>query len=202
MADPRHEVITATKITSGSIDDGDMLEEMIEINQENTQKRVATVVADSRYGGIDDYLYCYDAGIKAHIPSLGETQRGTGRQKGIFPKEEFHYDPDADTYTCPAGHLLKRRMYNRKRNTYEYKASSVACAGCALREQCTRSKDGRTLKRHRRQDALDSMLATAGSREAKRDIRTRQHLSERSFALSTRYGYKRARWRRLWRMEI
>jgi len=25
---------------------------------------------------------------------------------------------------------------------------------------------------------------------------------ERSFALSTRYGYKRARWRRLWRVQI
>ncbi|MBN2323601.1 MAG: transposase, partial [Spirochaetes bacterium] len=138
----------------------------------------------------------------AHIPSLGETQRSTGRQKGIFPKEEFRYDPDADTYTCPAGQLLKRRMYNRKRHTYEYKASSEACSVCVFRGRCTRSKDGRTLKRHRRQEALDRMLAFAASREAKRDIRTRQHLSERSFARSTRYGYKRARWRRLWRMEI
>jgi transposase len=202
VVDPRHEVITATKITPGSIDDGDMLEEMIEINQENTQKRVETVVADSRYGIIDNYLYCHDAGIKAHIPSLGETQRGTGRQKGIFPKEEFHYDPDTDTYTCPAGQVLKRRMYNRKRNTYEYKASSKTCAQCSLRQECTRAKDGRSLKRHIRQDALDSMLATATSIQAKRDIKTRQHLAERSFARSTRYGYKRARWRRLRRMEI
>jgi len=46
------------------------------------------------------------------------------------------------------------------------------------------------------------MLTTAKSREAKRDIKTRQHLSERSFARSKRYGYKRARWRRIWRMEI
>jgi len=46
------------------------------------------------------------------------------------------------------------------------------------------------------------MLTYARGREAKRDIKTRQHLSERSFAQSKRYGYKRARWRRLWRMEI
>ena len=39
-------------------------------------------------------------------------------------------------------------------------------------------------------------------REARRDIKHRQDLSERSFAWSTRYGYKRARWRNLWRMEI
>jgi transposase len=202
VVDPRCEVITATKVTPGSVDDGEVLREMIEINQENTQNKVDTVVADSRYGSIENYLYCHDVGIKAHIPSLGETQRGTGSKKGIFPKEEFHYDPDTDTYRCPAGHVLKRRMYNKKRKTYEYKASSKACAGCVLKEQCTRSKNGRTLKRHMRQALLDSMLAAAGSGEAKRDIRTRQHLSERSFARSTRYGYKRARWRRLWRMEI
>ena len=46
------------------------------------------------------------------------------------------------------------------------------------------------------------MLKCASSRQAKRDIKTRQHLSERSFAQSKRYGYKRARWRRLWRVKI
>jgi len=46
------------------------------------------------------------------------------------------------------------------------------------------------------------MLSTSESRQAKRDIRKRQHLMERSFARSKRYGYQRARWRRLWRVQI
>jgi hypothetical protein len=46
------------------------------------------------------------------------------------------------------------------------------------------------------------MREHATSTQAKRDIKTRQHLSERSFGQSTRYGYKRAPWRRLWRMQI
>ena len=200
--DAEHEVITATKVTPGAIDEADMLEEMIESNEQNTQRKVKTVVADSRYGIIANYLYCHDVRIKAHIPSLGETQRGTGRKEGIFSKEEFRYNSEDDTYTCPGGHELKRRMYNSKRKTYEYKASSVTCAQCELRQRCTRAKDGRSVKRHMRQDALDTMLSSAKSGEAKRDIRTRQHLSERSFAQSKRYGYKRARWRRLWRMQI
>ena len=40
------------------------------------------------------------------------------------------------------------------------------------------------------------------SAESKKDIKTRQHLMERSFARAKRYGYKRARWRRLWRVQI
>ncbi|HOP48511.1 MAG TPA: hypothetical protein PK874_12695 [Desulfobacteraceae bacterium] len=46
------------------------------------------------------------------------------------------------------------------------------------------------------------MLEEAKGKSAKRDIKHRQDLSERSFAWSTRYGFKRAKWRRLWRMEI
>ena len=56
--------------------------------------------------------------------------------------------------------------------------------------------------RHARQDDIDLMLIQAISAESKRDIKTRQHLMERSFARSIRYGYKRARWRGLWRVQI
>ena len=65
-----------------------------------------------------------------------------------------------------------------------------------------RSKTGRTLKRHERQDELDLIVEHTKSKECKKDLKTRQHLSERSFARSTRYGFKRARWRSLWRVEI
>ena len=200
--DPKSEVITATKITPGSRDDGDLLKEMIDTHEENTQKSIDTVVADTKYGKIDNFLLCSDLGIKAHIPSIEETHSGSRRRKDIFPKEAFIYEPGNDTFTCPAGEVLRRRMYHKKRKHYEYKASSEVCAQCNLREQCTRSKDGRTVKRHIRQDELDRILKLSKTRQAKGDLRDRQHLSERSFARSTRYGYKRARWRRLWRMEI
>ena len=200
--DPKKEVITATKITPGSTDDGEALEQMLVEHEQNTQNSPDTLVADSRYGKIENYLLCHDLGIKAHMSSLEQSQRGSGRQKGIFPKEAFTYNPDNDTFTCPAGQVLRRRHYYKKRRHYEYKPSKGICAQCQLRENCTRSKHGRTLKRHARQDELEIMLKEAKSREAKRDIKTRQHLSERSFANSTRYGYKRARWRRLWRMQI
>ena len=200
--DAKHEVITATKITPGSVDDGHVLEEMIELHENNTEKRVETVVADSKYGTMDNFLLLHDSGVKAHIPSIEETHRGSGRRKGIFSKEVFSYDPHTDTFLCPAGQRLKRRSYYKKRKQFEYKASPETCLSCHLRDKCTRAKGGRTLKRHLRQDDLDKMLEEAKSRSSKQDLRERQHLSERSFAEATRYGFKRARWRGLWRMEI
>ena len=46
------------------------------------------------------------------------------------------------------------------------------------------------------------MRERAQSCGSKKDLRTRQHLMERSFARAVRFGFKRARWRRLWRVRI
>jgi len=200
--DPHGEVITATTITLGSHDEGDLLMEMVSCHERTTGVRVKTAVGDSKYGKIDNFLYCHELGIRLHAPSIEQTHRGSGRQEGIFSKEVFDYDPQTDTFTCPAGQILRRRNYHKDRRQYEYKAPAGICAQCHLRVRCTRATDGRTLKRHERQDELDTMLHLATSSKAQRDIKTRQHLAERSFAWSTRYGYKRTRWRRLWRVQI
>jgi transposase/uncharacterized protein (UPF0179 family) len=200
--DKKCEVITATEVTPGEVHEAHRLESLIDSHQNNTGRKVETAVADSKYGTIENYLACQDLGIKAHFNSLEETQKGTGTKKGIFPKETFRYDADNDIFICPAGQILKRRKYFKKRKHYEYIASASTCNRCQLRKKCTKAKSARTLKRHVRQNDLDFMLDQANSREAKKDIRTRQHLMERSFARGTRYGYKRARWRRLWRVQI
>jgi len=50
----------------------------------------------------------------------------------------------------------------------------------------------RSVQRHARKENLDEMLANTQSPSAKRDIKTRQHLMERSFARSVRYGSRNA----------
>jgi transposase/uncharacterized protein (UPF0179 family) len=200
--DKKCEVITATEVTPAEVHEAHRMQSLIDSHQQNTARKVETAVADSKYGTIENYLTCKDQGIKAHINCLEQTQKGTGTKKGIFPKEAFSFDADNDIFICPAGQILKKRKYFKKRKHYEYIASASTCNSCQLKEKCTKAKSGRTLKRHVRQDDLDFMLEQANNRESKKDIRTRQHLMERSYARSTRYGYKRARWRRLWRVQI
>lgn len=202
VVDEREEVITATAITPGCVDDGHVLKEMIETHEQNTEVKAQTVVGDSKYGSMDNFRLGHDLKIKAHIPAIEQTHRGSGKQKGIIPKEHFTYDPQTDTFLCPAGKVLKRRNYYKSRKHYEYKASPETCNQCELKGQCTRARDGRSLKRHERQDELDLMLEEAKSTNARRDIKARQHISERSFAQSTPLGLKRARWRGVWRMQI
>ena len=200
--DSKCEIITATEVTPGEVHEAHRMQALIDSHEKNTGAKVEAAVADSKYGTLDNYVSCHDRKIKAHIPSLEQTQKGSGRQKDIFSKGVFIYDYAKDVFICPAGQILKKRKYRKKRKHYEYAASKKTCNSCALKEKCTRSKTGRTLKRHLRQDDIDLTLTESISAESKKDIKTRQHLMERSFARGTRYGYKRARWRRLWRVQI
>lgn len=136
------------------------------------------------------------------MPDLKAAQNDKGRNKDIYGQDKFIYDHRTDTYICPAGVELKRKSMHKSRQSIDYAAATKECAKCLQKEQCTRNKSGRTIKRHFRQEDLDWMRGISATASAKRDIKTRQHLMERSFARGKRYGYDRCRWRGLWRVQI
>jgi transposase len=169
--DPAVEVITATEVTTGDVNEAHRMVSLIDTHQDNTGRKAETVVADSKYATIDNYISCYDRGLRAHIPDLKNKQEGKGSRRGIFSEARFQYERETDTYICPAGKKLKPKTLHKGRQSRDYGASKKDCERCTLRSQCTRNKSGRTVKRHLRQDELDEMRA-------------------------------RARWRRLWRVQI
>jgi transposase len=200
--DERSEVITAIETTTGNVNEAHEMIPLIESHRFNTGINADTVVADSKYGTIENFLACHDRGVEAHMPDLREISLKRTEKQNIFGEERFEYDPESDTYRCPAGHRLKPRSLHMTRQSRDYAAPKKICAACDLREQCTKNKSGRTIKRHLRQEDLDRMREASRSAKAKRDIKMRQHLMERSYARGTRYGFDRARWRGLWRVQI
>ncbi|TLN18712.1 hypothetical protein FDZ71_05660 [bacterium] len=200
--DGENEIITATGATAGDVNEAHLLLPLLRQHEATTGATVDTVVADSKYGTIDNFLACLDQGVKAHIPDLKGAAFKRSKKRGIFTDDQFVYDPDTDTYRCPAGNLLKRKSLHMQRESSDYGAPKKVCAVCELRDQCTKNKTGRTVKRHLRQNELDTMRQKSQSEEAKQDIKTRQHLMERSFANASRFGFDHARWRGLWRMHI
>lgn len=200
--DGKHEIITATDAAPGDVNEAHLMLPLLEKHEETTEIKAETVVADSKYGTIDNFLACNDQGIQAHIPDLRDVAIKRIAKSDIFLEDRFLYDPATDSYTCPAGVQLKPKSLHITRQSRDYAAPRKVCAACQLREQCTKNKSGRTIKRHLRQDVLERMRAISRSANARYDIKTRQHLMERSFAKSTRYGFDQARWRGLWRMRI
>jgi uncharacterized protein (UPF0179 family) len=200
--DGRSEIITATETTAGDVNEAHVMVPLLESHHANTGVMAETVVGDSKYGTIENYLACHDLGVEAHLPDLGEFSVKRAEKRKIFTEDRFEYDPPSDTYRCPAGNQLKPKSLHLGRQSRDYAAPKKICASCTLREQCTKNKSGRTIKRHLRQEELERMREASRSAKARRDIKTRQHLMERSFARGTPYGFDRARWRGRWRVQI
>jgi transposase len=203
VVDNAQGVITAHATTGGSLKEDRQLFGLVEQHQANTAMAVKTVVADTQYGTVENFLQCVDRGINPHMADMKAAQDGGKRRSQYFGEDQFIYDPATDTYRCPAGQLLKRRQKRANKGAYQYVAKAGTCDNCPLRSQCTEAKGGRRIQRFDRQSELDQARDRSRSRCACRDRQRRKHLLEGSFAdASNNHGFKRARWRGLWRQNI
>jgi transposase len=171
--DGKNEVITATDAASGDINEAHLMLPLLEKHEATTGIKADTVVADSKYGTIENFLACHDRGINAHMPDMGNANRKRIAKLNIFPDDWFQYDPQTDSYRCPAGNILKPKSLHIHRESRDYAAPKKVCAVCELRLQCTKNKSGRTIKRHLRQADLDMMREKSKSAESKQNIKTR-----------------------------
>lgn len=120
------------------------------------------------------------------------TKRGPG---GRFGKEAFSYDAATDVFVCPAGHRLTPRHRARDRHGRPYRVyRGASCAACARREECTKSKTGRVLRRYDGDDLKEAMRVVLAQPAARRAYGRRRAIVEPVFAeLRERQGLRRFR---------
>jgi len=75
---------------------------------------------------------CEQDGITAIVPRAA-TVNPKGKQ--YFSRDRFSYDPETDSWRCPAGETLS--LYSHTQQKKEY--TSKACSSCPLKAQCTQA---------------------------------------------------------------
>jgi len=100
--DTKHKLIVEQQVTNQVLDMG-LLTETAEPAKEILGVETINVVADKGYFKIEDIEACEKAGIEPYVP---RPQRGPSVRAGFFRKDEFKYDPETDSFTCPAGQRL------------------------------------------------------------------------------------------------
>jgi hypothetical protein len=189
--------------TSGSVKEDTQLFALIQRHQDNTAVAVETVIGDSQYGTVANFLQCVDRAIHPHMADLKGAQDEGQRRSMFFTEARFTYDPASDSYRCPAGQVMKPWQKRKEKNAYQYMPKAGTCDKCNLRAQCTKAKGGRRIQRFDRQEELQEARTESQSTCARRNRRRRKFLMEGSFADATNnHGFKRARWRGLWRQKI
>jgi transposase len=114
-----------------------------------------TVVADAGYSSGTAAAACEADGITACVPTNRSIySHGDGT---LFGRSAFAYQPEADTFMCPAGHVLARKQEVMRRDRLIVYAARD-CAGCSLKPRCT-TAERRFVSRHLHEDALERMNA-------------------------------------------
>jgi hypothetical protein len=94
--------------------------ELVDQHQANTAIAAQTIVADCKYGTIENYVVCQKRKLRTHMADLLGSSPGSGRRDGIYPESMFRYQPESDTFLCPDGQLMKPRRLHSRRLTWEY----------------------------------------------------------------------------------
>jgi hypothetical protein len=120
-----------------------------------TQKRFGLwperLAADSGYGDAANLAWLvHERGTEPHIPVFEKN-----RTDGTFGRDDFVYDHQTDSYSCPGRKQLRQywqpgRAAKAKPPSdgfYRYRARKVGCQGCELRERCRPGDAGRKVLR-------------------------------------------------------
>lgn len=114
------------------------------------------------------------------------------RKAKKYLKSQFSYDEAADHYCCPAGQVLARELKGSDKNGKYVRYRGVACGDCPMKQACTSSDKGRTVKRYQGDELKEAMIEVLRHPQARRHYRSRSPLAERPLAeLKSRQGLRR-----------
>lgn len=156
-ADAKHKLLIA--MDTGQVNDNFALSPMIQRVSSNINKQSFRVLADKGYHSGRELAASEALGVRTYISPKASS---SSKAKGKFSMSHFSYTARTDTYTCPAGEILRTngRYYNKtgrdSRRSYQVKHyKTKACQGCILRTQCTSNKLGRLIERSEYQAYID-----------------------------------------------
>jgi transposase len=200
VVDDKHGVITSTITTPANTNDDKVLAEAATSHQFKTKMKAKTVVGDKGYGTSANYEYLQENNITPCIPH----QRHKSSQGADFTSDKFIYDAGDDSCICPAGQRLKRISTNKVTGTVQYRAQRKTCQTCDYFNRCvTGQKTGRSIVRNPNACYYQWADNCFSKYERYRLMRRRKYKVEGSFAdAANKHGFKRARWRGLYKVQI
>lgn len=182
--DARHKLIAAAEVTN-EVTDLKQLAKVALAAKENLEIKQAEVLADKGYYNAAEVSLCVEKGITPMVPKA-DTSANSAR--GLYGKSKFRYDETKDVYVCPAGAELTYRFvtYELGRELRYYRASG--CKSCALKKQCTRNKQNRTITREANEGLMEAMAQRLKAQPEK--YKLRKQLAEHPFGTIKRwFGY-------------
>lgn len=191
--DGKHAIITDTFVTAGNVHDSTPYLARLDRQCARFTLKPVAVALDAGY---HTAAICHGLETRGLFGVIGY-RRPTHRD-GMLYKRQFEYDVQRDAYRCPNGQWLPYRSTNREGYRH-YASESAQCIGCALLDQCTRSRTHtKIVTRHVWEDARVRIDSHRLTDKGKKIYARRKETVERSFADAKQlHGHRYARFRGL-----
>jgi transposase len=190
--DDKHNLVVATHTINRN--DRNALAAIAKEVQENLGIENYTALVDKGYHNGRQIQECTDAKITTIVASpalVNSNEKGTTK---AYMVNEFIYNKEADTYTCPQGETLTTtgtwHKKTRERDSYQFKKyRTPKCKECPVKNLCTaRTSSGREIDRSEFAEAV-----TANNMRYKENAalyRKRQEINEHIFGtIKRQWGY-------------
>lgn len=135
--DAKHDLIAAVDVVQDQ-NDLAQLHPMAQAAQTELQNPALEIVADAGYHNAPQLEQCEQAQITTYVPAPAGTAGRSNTGAEVYPKSNFTYQAQTDSYLCPAGRTLPFAGEGDNRGTIRrYYYNQAACADCPLKAQCT-----------------------------------------------------------------
>lgn len=152
---------------------------------EDDQPERPTVYGDAAYGSGDNLADLDGRGIIAMVKV-----QPPARRSGMFSKDDFDVDLDADTVRCPAGQTTQIVRSDDGSGTARF---AGRCRSCPLRGSCTTAAKGRSISVHRHEALLAKARVEQQNPDWSDNYRATRPKVERKLAHKLRRSGRRAR---------
>ena len=139
------------------------------------------IVGDKGHHSGENLRGIAERGLIPLISSPCQTRGAEG-----FRREDFTYNAGNDSYTCPAGQRLTRRL--ARQDTRLYQARGAVCRACPHFGICTTSKTGRGLSISHDDEIIQQNRARVHQPEARPILMIRRQRGEAPFGYFKQFG--------------
>ena len=174
-----------------SANDAGTLAPMIDKTQQIVGGRLRTVLADGAYCSILDLRDARSRKIEllAPVSASGSSRQCKARNGEVqIPREEFSFDAESNSYTCPQGHRLKYKDREKKsrlggRHLYQsrYQCDASRCESCPQASRCLSGKSARSIRRLEGEELLEAQGRMMEREDVKERYSLRGQTVERGF---------------------
>jgi transposase len=124
-----------------------------------------------------------------NITPYSSPKAHSSQKNGLYDMQIFKYNKRKDTYTCPAGATMQTNgtIYNKSNHKVRH-YKTKACKRCAIRDQCTKNKNGRFIERGMYQEVLEQNEKRVNNNP--QYYRLRQQITEHQFGtIKRQWGF-------------